>query len=284
MDIVEITDENIEDFEELLGEDVTSDLSREFYRGIGAVDDDGEAKGVFVYELLAVDDDDEDTRSALRLLSADSEDTYSALHQAYREFGVEEDEIAESVYQFDEEALAASCEKEGFTKESGESEFVRFTLKEAGEIPFVTKVKKFPYYIASIGEISDEQYRAAVKNCLFAGQKGILEDFGYLKREWFDAELSTCLITDNEINGFFLVRATPSGILMPVLLYGYGADYVKNLVLMLARSIRTAEQKYPPETQIVVRRTKKATHDLMKKLFPKLNGKEAFFGSRAEEW
>ena len=85
MDIVEITDENIEDFEELLGEDVKSDLSREFYRGLGAVDDDGEAKGVFVYELLAVDDDDEDTRSALRLLSADSADTYSALHQAYRE-------------------------------------------------------------------------------------------------------------------------------------------------------------------------------------------------------
>ena len=181
------------------------------------------------------------------------------------------------------EKAADSCEKAGFSRETGESDFIRFTLKDAEELPFLGKTKKIPYYIASIGEISDEQYRSAVKNFLFIGQKGILEDFGYLKRDWFDAELSTCIITDNKISGFFLVRALPSGILMPVFMFAQGADYTKNIVNMLALSIKMAEKKYPPETEIQVCRSKKATRDMLNKLFPKLQGRNAFSGRREEK-
>lgn len=190
--------------------------------------------------------------------------------------------INDKIYQFEDETVASSCEKAGFSKEAGESELIRFTLGEAESLAFLSKMKKIPYYIASIGEISDEQYRAAIKNYLFIGQKGLLEDLGYLKRDWFDAELSTCIITDNEVNGLFLVRVLPSGVLMPVFMYAQGADYTKNIISMLALSIKRAEKKYPPETGVQVCRSKKATWDLMKKLFPKQQGNNAFFGSRAE--
>ena len=117
---------------------------------------------------------------------------------------------------------------------------------------------------------------------MFIGQKGLLEDLGYLKRDWFDAELSTCVITDNEVSGFFLVRALPSGVLMPVFMYAQGTDYTSNIISMLALSIKRAEKKYPPETKVQVCRSKKVTWELMKKLFPKQHGKNAFFGRREE--
>ncbi len=282
MDVIEITDENIDEFATLLGEDLIEDMNREFYRGLAAIGDEGEAKGVMVYELINADNYDEDIKGALRFLSADNADTYAALHEAYLEMCVEDEEISETFYQFEDEEAADACEKAGFSKETKESDFVSFTLRDAQELTFYKKNKKIPYYIACIGEISAEQYRSAVKDYLFIGQKGILEDFGYLKRDWFDAELSTCIITDNKVSGFFLVRALPSGSLMPVFMFAQGADSTKNILNMLTLSIKTAEKKYPPETEVKVCRSKKATWDLLKKLFPKLQGKKVFVGRRDE--
>lgn len=282
MDVIGITDENINEFSALLGEDLTEDMNRVFYRGLAAVGNDGEAKGAMVYELINADNCDEDISGALRFLSADDVDTYAALHEAYLENCVENEEITESFYQFGEEKAADSCEKAGFSRETKESDYIRFTLKDALALAFFSKKKTVPYYIASIGEISDEQYRSAVKNFLFIGQKGIMEDFGYLKRDWFDGELSTCIITDNKVSGLFLVRALPSGILMPVFMYAQGTDYTKNIVNMLTLSIKMAEKKYPPETEIQICRSKKATWDLIKKLFPRLRGGNVFFGRREE--
>ncbi len=284
MSVFEISDDNLEEFTELLGADMTDDMNREFYRGYGTRDDDGNINGAMVYEVLGLDDDDKDTISRLLFFKAESDEACEELDRIYREEGVEDDEITESIYEFEDKdkVMADICESHGYSKVAKESEIVRIKLKDAMAFEFVNKVKKLPEYIVSLNELSVKQFRSGIKNCLFNDQKGICEDLGYLSMSWFDSEISSCTITDEEVNGFFFVRTTPSGIVMPVLLYAYGPDYIKNLALMIAHSVKEAEKKYPPDTEIVVCRKRKSSAALVKKLMPSAKGRAAFFGERME--
>ncbi len=282
MSVFEISDDNLEEFTELLGEDMTDDMNRAFYRGYGSRDDDGNINGAMVYEVKGLDDDDQDTLSKVLFFKADSEEACAELDEIYREEGVEDDEIIDSYYEFEDEAMADACKKVGYSKDAKESEIVRIKLSDAMKFEFVNKVKKLPDYIVRLEELSVSQYRSGVKNCVFNGQNGILEDLSYLSMGWFDTEVSSCTITDDEVNGFFFVRTTPSGIIMPVLLYAYGPDYIKNLALMIAHSVKEAEKRYSPDTEIVIYRTRKASAALVKKLMPSAKGRPAFLGERLE--
>ncbi len=283
MSVFEISDDNLEEFTELLGEDMTDDMNRTFYRGYGTRDDDGNINGAMVYEVKGLDDDDQDTLSKVLFFKADSEEAYAELDQIYREEGVGDDDILESFYEFEDEAMAEACKNKGYSKTAKESEIVRIRLSDALKFEFVNKVKKLPEYIVGLEKLSVRQYRAGVKNCVFNGQNGILEDLSYLSMSWFDTEISSCTITDDEVNGFFFVRTTPSGIIMPVLLYAYGPDYIKNLALMIANSVKAAEKRYSPDTEIVIHRSRKATAALVKKLMPSVKGGTAFLGERMEK-
>ena len=282
MSVFEISDDNLDEFIDLLGEDLTDDMNREFYRGYGTRDDDGNINGAMVYEVLGLDDDDKDTKSRMLYFKAESDEASAELDKIYREEGVDDDEITESIYEFEDEVMADVCEKQGYSKDAKESEIVRIRLSDALKFDFVNKIKNLPDYIIKLEKLSVTEYRAGVKNCVFNGQTGILEDFSSLTMSWFDTEVSSCTITDDDVNGFFLVRATPSGVLMPVLLYAYGPDYVKNLALMIAHSVKAAEKKYPPDTEIVIYRRKKPSAALLQKLMPSAKGGSAFFGERME--
>ncbi len=282
MSVFEISEENLEEFENILGIDITDDMNREFYRGYGARDDDGNINGALVYEVKDLDDDDRDTVSRLLFIKADNEETYADLHKIYKEEGVVDEYIAETFYEFEDEEMASVCEKEGFLQTQKESEIIRIKLKDAVNFDFIKKIKKIPDYIVKLEKLSVTQYRAGIKNCVFSGQSGILEDLSYLPMGWFDTGISSCTITDDEVNGFFFLRKTPSGVIVPVLLYAYGTDAVKNLALMIANSVKEAEKRYPPDTEIVICRTRKQSAALAKKLLPGIKGKPAFFGERVE--
>ncbi len=282
MNVFEISDENLEEFAEILGMDMMDDMQRSFYRGYGTSDEDGNINGVLVYEVKGLEDDDRDVLSQMLLVKADNEESYEKLHEIYREEGVEDEEIVETFYEFEDAAMADSCEKAGFSKDKKESQIIRLKLKDAAALDFVNKIKKVPDYIVGLEKLSVTQYRAGVKNCIFNGQTGILEDLSYLSMGWFDTGISSCTITDEEVNGFFFIRTTPSGVIVPVLLYAYGPDYIKNLALMIAHSVKEAEKRYPPDTEIVIHRTRKASAELIKKLMPRIKGMEAFFGERME--
>ncbi|MCR5054847.1 MAG: hypothetical protein K6A69_08390 [Lachnospiraceae bacterium] len=282
MGAFEISEDNLEEFTEILGEDIIDDMNRDFFRGYGTRDDAGNINGALIYEVKGLDDDDQDTVSRILFVKSDTAEGHADLHEIYQEEGVKDEDITKSFYEFEDEEMAGSCEKVGFSKESKESEIVRLTLKDALEFDFVNKVKKVPDYIDTLDSLSVTQFRSAIKNCVFNGQNGILDDLSSLTMGWYDTAISSCTITDDEVNGLFLIRTTPSGIVIPVLLYASGADNVKNLALMIANSIKEAEKKYSPDTVIEVHRARKASAALIKKLMPGIKGKSAFFGERTE--
>ncbi len=282
LDIEELNEDNIAVYASLMGEDISADMGREFYRGYGVVDDNGSPVGAMVYELINAEKADENVKSRILQLKAENDEIFDIMQKKYKEEGVEEEDITQSFYWLKEERSAASCEKAGFTKELKESEFLTLTVQQATGIPYFSKIKRFPDYICSLKEVTPSQYRLAIKNCLFRGAKGILEDLGYLRQEWFDNVLSVCTITDDEISGLFLVRTTATGIIEPVFLHAVGPDSQKHMAMMIAYSVDQAMHRRKPDSVIRIRRSREATMALVSRLFPGLKGEEIFFGNRQE--
>ncbi len=281
MEVFEISSDNAEDYLSYLGEDIVEDMKRVYYRGIGVKNDDDEAMGAVIFELKD-SESDRDTKSSIVFMKSDSDEIMSAMNDYYRSEAVSEEEIAESFYEFSDEQSADKCSSMGFSKGEKESDYVRLTLEKVAGTD-LAKGRKYPDYIVGISELSVMQYRSAIKDFLFRGQKGIVEDLAYLPMTWYDRDISSCSISDGKVDGLFLVRATPSGVLIPVFYYAYGQDYVKTLIFMLIRSIQKAFEKYPPETPVWICRSKKATKDLLSKVAPGTMGEHVFFGERAEE-
>ncbi|MBQ1547201.1 MAG: hypothetical protein IIZ61_02300 [Lachnospiraceae bacterium] len=279
MEIIEITKENAKDFEAVIGEDLVNDMSRYFYRGIAAVDDNGNCNGALIYELLDVDSD-ADTRSRIRLLEGDNDEVKAKLEEEYRNVAAE-DEVAKSFFATSESEVASFFEKMGFSKSNAESKELRITVGDLEKLPLNRKVK-VPDYIKSVNEVSILQYRNFVKKILIKGNKGIVEDLAYLPLNWFDRDASSCSISDDKVDGILLIRKTPSGELHPQLYTAFGPEFVKTLGLMMVQSVNYVLENYSPDTKIVIYRHSKEVVTLTHKLLSGYKGDEILIGSRDE--
>ncbi len=282
LDTETILEYNLEDYNDILGEDFKEDIFREFYRAYGVVDENQKAVGAMVYELCDAEDEDKNTKSRIRLLKAESDEALDALQNIYKDEGVYGNQITASSYWLEDEKSALSCERAKFSKEQKEDETVFITLQDAAKISYVARKKKIPDYILSIGDISKERFRQAIMDTLFSGRKGIVEDLAYLKKEWYENTISTCTITDDKVSGMFLMRIMSSGIIEPVLLVAWGPDSSKHLADMIAYSIQKASEIYPLTTKIKLSRARSEITALVNKLLPDVKGNSAFFGSRKE--
>ena len=280
MEIIDISEENVDTFLPFLGEDLSEDMKRVYFNGIGALDEGGRAAGAFVYELLNAESE-EDTRGRICLLKAENKEIADGLKDCYSQTSVKENEIVESFFVLESEDDAKSLAESGFSIEKKEADTIVVTLEELGKT-ILGKKKKIPACVANIEDLSVLQFRDAVKQILFKGHKGLLEDIPFLPKSWFDNKVSACVRSGEKIPGLFLLRRTPSGTLIPVLLFAYGPEFQKNLMYMIRYSVQAAEQHYPPETTIQIDRKNAVTKGLTDQLLPGKTGEEIFFGTRRE--
>ena len=280
MKVCAINEENMDEFASILGQDMAADLERVFFRGLGVKNEDDRAVGALVYELIG-SESDQGTKSFIRLLNSDSSETFGLMEKAYSHAEFYDDKIDQSFYEVSDEKSAGEYKSVGFSVENRESDHLRITLGDLAGTEFAKK-RKVPDHIRYLDELSLMEYRSAVKDFLAKGQKGMLEDLAYLPSSWFDRDISVCSTADDRVDGMFLVRATPSGVLIPMLYYAYGPYYAKNLFFMLFKSIERAMDKYPAETPIVISRIKKASRDIMSKILPTARGDNVFCGVRQE--
>ena len=277
MGTVEITGENAEEFAGLISEDLCEDLSRAFFRGIGVVDENEKPLGAFVYELKNYESED-NTTSMIRLVKGESTEVTRALCDSYLT-SAEEDEVTKSFYETTDETEADALHDAGFSKQPAESRKVTIFASDLKDLPIKTNIR-IPDHIQSLGELSVVQYRNGIKNFLFKGLKGSLEDLAYLPLGWFEKEVSSCSVTDGKVDGLLLVRKTPSGELHALLYAAYGPDYVRTLPYLLLYSVQKLQELYPPDTKIVINRHTKEVAALTAKLTGGRKGEAVFAGSR----
>lgn len=278
MSIVEINESNTDVFEDMMGPDLTADLEREFFRGLGALSEDGKPVGCLVYELKNKEEDVE-TKSEIMLITADDESIREELMDTYKA-SVRVEEVTESYYEMTDLEWGEFFQKAGFTNDQIEGSDIVITVGEFIESPVMKG--RIPEHIGSIGSLVLRRFRKGITRFLFAGKKGLLEDLAYLPINWFDTEVSSYSEADGKVDGFLLVRHTPSGSLDVKLFIAAGPDSIINLVSMLRYSVRKASELYPPDTKIVMKRHNNETRAFTKKLFPNAKGAPAIKGERAE--
>ena len=140
MDIVDISEENLEGFGPLLGKDLSEDVKRAYFGGIGLVDENGHPEGALVYELLN-SESEEDTKSRICMIKSSNKEARDSMMRYYLENQVQEEEIAESFYTMAREADAKNLAEIGFSMEKREDENISLTLKELGASELGKKYK-----------------------------------------------------------------------------------------------------------------------------------------------
>ena len=280
MEFIEITSENAEDFSAYIDEDMAENLDRTFFRSIGVLEGDAPV-GAIVYELKD-SENEEDTKSRIRVLCGDNDDIKCGLLEEYKK-ELSEDEVLESFFESGDELLAGILEGNGFSCSQTEGEEIEVSIDDIKKLISIFKITRFPEYIQSISGLSVLQYRTFIKNCLFKGKHGICEDLAYLPKTWFEQDVSSCVLIDDKVDGVLLMKKTPSGRLVAQLYVDIGPDSKKNLILLLAYTCVKTVELYPEDTKVIIRRHNDSVRKLTDKLVAGRKGDTVFVGTRRED-
>ena len=280
MEVVAITEENLDEFTDVIDVDIAENIGRKYYRGIGIRDEMDDIVASMIWEYKNANDD-ADTRTELMWVSMNTEEHADELFKYYREDAKFEN-VKTSFFDMaiPEELVSEALTKHGFTVKEHESRDIYTTVGEVAK--FSLAQKKPPSYIVGLFDLTVKQYRQGVISCLYKGKKGMMEDLSGVPMGWYDQDISCAVRTDDEITGFLLVHKTPSGILMPVLFYASGPNSKMDLLNMIRFSIRSAAAECRPDTKILIRRHSQAVKALSDKLLPDKKGEPALFGKRKE--
>ena len=280
MNLVNITEENIKTFSNLVDRDVACNMDRSFYKGLGVLDDQDEAVGALIYELLDYDSD-EDTKSRIHWLKVTEDGAADLLMSAYQ-VSMKDEEVTESRFVTRDERMESLLRTHGFETKQAQSPDILVTVGDIKKLAALTGGKSLPSYIQSVENVTLVQYRMFLKKTLIKGRFGILEDLSYLPLTWFDREISSCSMADNNIDGILLVRRMPSQTLMPCLFTAFGLDFQKNLGAIMVHSAQKIVEAYPEDVKVLIRRHNAAVKKLTDKFFPQVTGEKVFVGIRRE--
>ena len=283
MKIVEITDDNVDDYEGLLDAELLVNIGREYHRGL-VVEDEGsdDISSALFWVIKNQELHDMDTISEiLELFSKDPvqcEEMLKVFDEKTRQSGAEK-----AMFEFDgpDEVRDESLKDDDFKVRKGESRDIIVTVGDFAKLPFVKT--KPPEYIKSLSDITERQFKNGIMTSVLHGRYGLLDDLPFLPMRWFDPELSSCVITDDKITGFLLVRRIKEGIYRVELLYALQPDARINLLNMIRASIRAAVAHRSADDRIILRRHSDSTDALVKMLFPGKKGEQVIQGDKTYE-
>lgn len=278
MEILELNADNVTDYEDILDQDVSESIGREFYRGIVAVGDGNAPKGAMIWEYKN-QEEDQDTDAEICFLRSEGSEVMKSLLSAFDTMA--EDSEVKGVF-FELNDLSDES-KQGFTDDGfavSATEGRDLTVSVADLKPLAALKKKVQSSITGLSDLMELQFMQGVTNCLFHGKKGLVEDLEYIDKEWFDESISSAVITDGKVSGLLLIHRLPSGILMPVLLTAIGPDFKTDLIQMLVFSAKKATEQYPGDTKVLLRRHTQEVGALTKRLFAGKTGSKVIRGEK----
>ena len=280
MKIIDITEENIKEYEGLLDEECLRSIGREYYRAIA--EKDGTSDGftsALIWEIKSKEVSERNTVSEILLYKAQDEKCGTELLAEY-DARIESEGAVHSSFELPELSGSeqSTFENNGYEVKNAESRDVIVTVGELETLPFVGKTP--PPYVTSLSEITVRQFKAGLMASVLHERFGLLEDLPFLPKSWYHPEISSCVITDNKINGLLLVHELASGLFRVELLFAMQPDANINLLHMMRYSIREAARLCDKDTGVILRRHNKMSEELIKKLFPDRKGKAVKKGEK----
>lgn len=284
LEIQEITEDNVFEYADLLGEDMAENLERTFYRGLAVVSEDSrQPLAMMIWELKNSEREDLDNVNSIEWLMISENEAGERLFEEYGERAAKE-KVKRSSFSIPakpgnpEKALLKQL---GFTAKLTEGNHIVVKVGEFSKLPLMKNRKKDPS-IAPLKDATTRMFRKGIYRCVSMNFYGICEDLSYLPMSWFEPDVSCFSVKEDTINGFLLFHRQPSGCLSLQLLAAMGKDYQKTLVGLMRQAILSMEEYYPPETRVILDRHNQATLLLSEKLFPRGFGSPVYYGEREE--
>jgi hypothetical protein len=277
---IEIDEDNAEDFSDYIDEDMIDNMDRTFFRGIGVTDDDDTPLGALVFELKN-SESEEDTTSRIHSFKAENDGAKKLILSEYEKL-ISEEDVVESFYELADEETAKLLKAGGFSFETSESADIVVGMPDIRRVAESVKSSRLPSFIGDLSGISILQYRSCIKNCLFKGHHGLLEDLAYLPKNWFEQNVSACSLSDEAVDGVLLLKKAPSGMLSVLLYTAFGPDFQKSLAPMMIYTARKIVELYPDDTKVLIRRHNDMVRKLTDKVFANSRGENVYKGKRKE--
>lgn len=280
---VSITQDNKDDFRELIPEDVAENLFRQQYRGIALGTDASDTSAALIWEYKHLNDVTKPTVSRLSWLYA--RDLPSG-NKVFTEYGTHLGEIPaqKSVFSLPDEEVSPvrdTLKKAGFSMEEQEGEELAVTVGMLKNLDIVKKTKS-PSHIRPLGTLEPRLFRRGLMNCLFHTKRDKIDDLAALPTDWFEPEVSCYAETDSRVTGLLLVHRCSSGRLRVEFMSATGPDGSTDLLYMVRCSILKAASNYPDDTAVVLPRHDESSRKLAGYFFPEGRGEMCIYGERAE--
>lgn len=283
VDIIEMTDESLEEYNGLIGAEETENIGREYYRGIIMTGDKLKVPASGIWEMIHLDDDEKPTEARLVSLRADGDAIAGQLLEEC--LNRMREEGAGSCYfelrSGDQSISRKVFEKAGFDVSETEGSEIVVTLKVLGEKGF-SGSGKTPSYIMELGNLMVRPFRRGVMDCIFYSRRELMEDLGTIAMSWFEQQVSSYVETDGRVSGFMLVHKTPSSRLRIEVFTASGGDAKKDLLSMMTFSLRQALKYYPEDTEVVICRRDADVKKLTDYLLPDVKGVKVLRGRKED--
>ncbi len=285
METIEISKDNLDKEGSLLPPDVAENIGRIWIRGIVTDDDNGDkSSGGIVWEYKNVDEYEKDTVAEIIWAFGENREVLYDLLAAYRiQIQDESAVVSEFEIPLNQEAsmLEETFSADGFKISNSESRDIYVTVKDLKGLKLGNK--KSPFYIKALRDLSFRQFRDGITDVLFQDRKGLMEDIAWVSLDWFEPDISSCVVMDDIVKGFFLIHRTATGILVAELLFSVDMGDNRTVLELIRFTLRETIKKYSPETRILLRRHNDMVHSLVKKLFPDKEGEVVMTGHRREK-
>ena len=283
MHIVDLNEENIDEYIDYIAPDVAENIGRFFFRGILCFDED-DLSGGMIWEVRNTMRE-EKNESNIVWLRIDSDEAGEFLFDNYSDL-ISLDDVEVSTISLP--ARGASKEKEalenaGFKVVFMEGDLIKTKLSEIAELDAFKKVKPGDS-IRPLKDMTQRGFNAGVRPFMDKGLYGLCQDLPYLPRSYFENDISSYSENEGQVNGLFLFHKNPSGGLAIVVMAAIGNDYGKILPQMIKHSITRAIEIYSPDTEVWIDRHNYASLALSEKLFPRGFGIPVFIGTRQEKY
>ncbi len=278
LNIVDIKEDNIEEFCDIVPEQYLSDIGREYIRGIAGIDSDTEEPcGAIIWELHNLEQEHAENKAEILWFSAQNKEDAGVLLEVFDVMTGDED-VRSSYFEMeglsDEET--AALEEAGFSTEVTEGTDVFVTVEEIGKLDIARK--KEANYVVSLSELSSFQFKAGIMNSVYHERYGLLEDLPFLPMSRYDEKISCCVMADDKVTGILLVHMIKPALYRVELLFSEQFDAAINILNMLRFSIHAAQKNCDPKDEILIRRHNRNVTELCKKLFPGKQGKKVIRG------
>ena len=283
MNVIQITEDNIDDFRDIIPGDIAENIGRQPYHCIALEDGKDVLPAAMVWEYKHLNDETKPTLSRLSWLHADDPDAGNGVFTEYGDT-IREVEAEKSMFLLPEAEVSGVedvYKSAGFDLKAQEGEELTVTVGMLSGLDMIKKGKT-PEYLSPLGTLMTRSFRRGLMNCIFHTQRERVEDLSCLPMDWFEPELSCSVQTDDKITGMLLVHKCSSGRLRVEFMSASGPDAKKDLFHMVRFAILQAVANYPSETEVIIPRRDEASRKLAAYFFPNKKGQASVFGERKE--